>query len=83
MYKRQVQATSSAANAAKSAVAIYGGYFNSDPSSYVADGYITVISDKEDYSYMVEEKTETDVPEMCIRDSSIPRGEPCEFALQG
>ena len=37
-----VQATSSAANAAKSAVAIYGGYFNSDPSSYVADGYITV-----------------------------------------
>ena len=72
-----VQATSSAANAAKSAVAIYGGYFNSDPSSYVADGYITVISDKEDYSYMVEEKTETDVPvEPEIQEPSVPEDLP-------
>ena len=72
-----VQATSSAANAAKSAVAIYGGYFTSDPSSYVADGYITVISDKEDYSYMVEEKTETDVPvEPEIQEPSVPEDLP-------
>ncbi len=72
-----VQATSSAANAAKSAVAIYGGYFTSDPSSYVADGYITVISDKEDYSYMVEEKTETDVPvEPKIQEPSVPEDLP-------
>ena len=72
-----VQATSSAANAAKSAVAIYGGYFTSDPSSYVADGYITVISDKEDYSYMVEEKTETDVPvEPEIQEPSVPKDLP-------
>ncbi len=72
-----VQATSSAANAAKSAVAIYGGYFNSDPSSYVADGYITVISDKKDYSYMVEEKTETDVPvEPEIQEPSVPEDLP-------
>ena len=72
-----VQATSSAANAAKNAVAIYGGYFTSDPSSYVADGYITVISDKEDYSYMVEEKTETDVPvEPEIQEPSVPEDLP-------
>ena len=72
-----VQATSRAADAAKSAVAIYGGYFTSDPSSYVADGYITVISDKEDYSYMVEEKTETDVPvEPEIQEPSVPEDLP-------
>ena len=72
-----VQATPGAVDAAKSAVAIYGGYFTSDPSSYVADGYITVISDKEDYSYMVEEKTETDVPvEPEIQKPSVPEDLP-------
>ena len=72
-----VQATPGAVDAAKSAVAIYGGYFTSDPSSYVADGYITVISDKEDYSYMVEEKTETDVPvEPEIQEPSVPEDLP-------
>ena len=39
-------------------VSIYGGYFTSDPTSYVADGYITLPSDKSVYTYMVVEKTE-------------------------
>ena len=50
-----VQATSSAANAAKSAVAIYGGYFNSDPSGYIAEGHAAFPSTEEGYAFMVGE----------------------------
>ena len=38
---------------------ITGGYFTSDPSAYVADGYISVTSDVSGYSYKVVEKTNT------------------------
>ena len=38
------------------ALNIYGGYFTSNPSTYVEDGYIAVASDKAGYSYMITEK---------------------------
>ena len=40
---------------------IYGGYFTSDPSAYVADGYAALPSDNSAYVYMVGAAAETDV----------------------
>lgn len=37
----------------KPASSITGGYYNSDPSPYLADGYKVVDSDKQGYTYMV------------------------------
>ena len=50
-----VQATPGAVDAAKSAVAIYGGYFNSDPSGYIAEGHAAFPSTEEGYAFMVGE----------------------------
>lgn len=38
---------------------ITGGYFTTDPSAYVASGYVAGTSDVSGYSYKVVEKTET------------------------
>lgn len=40
-------------------IAIYGGYFTSDPSDYAAEGYVAIASDKAGYSYKVTEKAYT------------------------
>ena len=66
-----VQATSRAADAAKSAVAIYGGYFTSDPSGYIADGYAALPSTEEGYAFMVGE-----MPEPVVEDVEPAAGVP-------
>ena len=66
-----VQATSRAADAAKSAVAIYGGYFTSDPSGYIADGYAALPSTEEGYAFMVGE-----MPEPVVEDVKPAAGVP-------
>lgn len=40
-------------------IAIKGGYFTTDPSDYVASGYVAGTSDVSGYSYKVVKKTET------------------------
>ncbi|MFR7645202.1 MAG: S-layer homology domain-containing protein [Butyricicoccus sp.] len=40
-------------------IAIKGGYFTTDPSAYVASGYVAGTSDVSGYSYKVVEKTNT------------------------
>ena len=66
-----VQATSGAADAAKSAVAIYGGYFNSDPSGYTAQGYAALPSTEEGYAFMVGE-----MPKPVVEDVEPAAGAP-------
>ena len=66
-----VQATSRAADAAKSAVAIYGGYFTSDPSGYIADGYAALPSTEEGYAFMVGK-----MPEPVVEDVEPAAGVP-------
>lgn len=41
-----------------SKISITGGYFTADPSAYVADGKIAVLSDKAGYAYMIVDKSE-------------------------
>ena len=43
-------------------VTISGGYFTSDPSEYVAEGYIAGDSDNSSYTYQVVEKTNSETP---------------------
>ena len=43
-------------------VAISGGYFTSDPSEYVSEGYIAGDSDNSSYTYQVVEKTNSETP---------------------
>ena len=50
--------TSAAANAGAKPV-VSGGYFTTDPSAYVATGYVAGTSDVSGYSYKVVAKTET------------------------
>lgn len=50
--------TSAAANAGAKPV-VSGGYFTTDPSAYVASGYVAGTSDVSGYSYKVVEKTNT------------------------
>ena len=42
-------------------ILVEGGYFTSDPSAYVADGYAALPSDNSAYAYMVGAAAETDV----------------------
>lgn len=46
-------------NAAESEVTVSGGYFTTDPSAYVASGYVAGTSDVSGYSYKVVAKTDT------------------------
>ena len=46
-------------NNAADTVSITGGYFTTDPSAYVASGYVAGTSDVSGYSYKVVEKTNT------------------------
>ena len=41
---------------------ITGGYFTSDPSEYVSEGYIAGDSDNSSYTYQVVEKTNSETP---------------------
>ena len=41
---------------------ISGGYFTSDPSEYVSEGYIAGDSDNSSYTYQVVEKTNSETP---------------------
>ena len=43
-------------------VTISGGYFTSDPSEYVSEGYIAGDSDNSSYTYQVVEKTNSGTP---------------------
>ena len=43
-------------------VTISGGYFTSDPSEYVSEGYIAGDSDNSSYTYQVVEKTNSETP---------------------
>ena len=45
-------------------VSISGGYFTTDPSDYVASGYVAGTSDVSGYSYKVVKKTETGTVEV-------------------
>ena len=54
-----VENVSKPANTAESEVVVSGGYFTTDPSDYVASGYVAGTSDVSGYSYKVVKKTET------------------------
>lgn len=54
-----VENVSKPANTAESEVVVSGGYFTTDPSAYVASGYVAGTSDVSGYSYKVVAKTET------------------------
>ena len=51
--------TEGAWNDAANTVSISGGYFTTDPSDYVASGYVAGTSDVSGYSYKVVAKTDT------------------------
>ncbi|MGI6028856.1 MAG: S-layer homology domain-containing protein [Candidatus Heteroscillospira sp.] len=56
-------------------IEISGGYFTSDPSKYVAEGYAALESDDMDYTYMVDKKGETPaevVPANPTADTNLP-----------
>lgn len=54
-----VENVSKPANTAESEVVVSGGYFTTDPSAYVASGYVAGTSDVSGYSYKVVAKTNT------------------------
>lgn len=54
-----VENVSKPANTAESEVVVSGGYFTTDPTNYVASGYVAGTSDVSGYSYKVVKKTET------------------------
>nr|WP_243038518.1 S-layer homology domain-containing protein [Butyricicoccus sp. TM10-16AC] len=54
-----VENVSKPANTAESEVTVSGGYFTTDPSAYVASGYVAGTSDVSGYSYKVVAKTNT------------------------
>lgn len=54
-----VENVSKPANTAESEVVVSGGYFTTDPTNYVASGYVAGTSDVSGYSYKVVAKTET------------------------
>lgn len=54
-----VENVSKPANTAESEVVVSGGYFTTDPTDYVASGYVAGTSDVSGYSYKVVEKTNT------------------------
>ena len=54
-----VENVSKPANTAESEVVVSGGYFTTDPSDYVASGYVAGTSDVSGYSYKVVAKTNT------------------------
>ena len=54
-----VENVSKPANTAESEVVVSGGYFTTDPTDYVASGYVAGTSDVSGYSYKVVKKTET------------------------
>ena len=54
-----VENVSKPANTAESEVVVSGGYFTTDPSAYVATGYVAGTSDVSGYSYKVVAKTNT------------------------
>lgn len=54
-----VENVSKPANTAESEVTVSGGYFTTDPSTYVASGYVAGTSDVSGYSYKVVAKTNT------------------------
>lgn len=54
-----VENVSKPANTAESEVVVSGGYFTTDPSAYVASGYVAGTSDVSGYSYKVVAKTDT------------------------
>lgn len=54
-----VENVSKPANTAESEVVVSGGYFTTDPTNYVASGYVAGTSDVSGYSYKVVEKTNT------------------------
>lgn len=54
-----VENVSKPANTAESEVVVSGGYFTTDPTNYVASGYVAGTSDVSGYSYKVVAKTNT------------------------
>ncbi len=54
-----VENVSKPANTAESEVVVSGGYFTTNPSDYVASGYVAGTSDVSGYSYKVVAKTDT------------------------
>lgn len=54
-----VENVSKPANTAESEVVVSGGYFTTDPTDYVASGYVAGTSDVSGYSYKVVAKTDT------------------------
>lgn len=54
---------------AASRLSITGGYFTSDPSAYVANGYYTNASNKDGYSYMVT-NTEPQKAPVIVKDAT-------------
>lgn len=54
-----VENVSKPANTAESEVVVSGGYFTTDPTDYVASGYVAGTSDVSGYSYKVVAKTNT------------------------
>ena len=59
------------ADAAKSAVAIWHGYFAADPSGYTAQGYAALPSTEEGYAFMVGE-----MPKPVVEDVEPAAGAP-------
>ena len=47
---------------AEGCLTVSGGYFTSDPSEYVSEGYIAGDSDNSSYTYQVVEKTNSETP---------------------
>ena len=77
-----VENVSKPANTAESEVVVSGGYFTTDPSDYVASGYVAGTSDVSGYSYKVVEKTNTgnvevkpDVADPEVKVDKIPQAD--------
>jgi len=61
--------------------AIQGGYFTSDPSAYVTEGYIAAATDEPGYAYMVtklEGETIADAPAQKETEATVADGIPAE-----
>ena len=62
-------------------VSITGGYFTSDPSAYVADGYIATTTDEPGYAYTVTKldgETIADAPAQKEPEATVADGVPAE-----